>query len=128
MQPLTLEWIEKAEGDFATLQREMRARRLPNYDAACFHAQQCAEKYLKARLQEANTPFPRTHDLEQLLVLVLPVEPGWSGMRPALQVLTAYGVQVRYPGTSANRAMAREAFTHARTVRVVVRQALGLPV
>ena len=57
MQLLTHEWVEKAEGDFATLQREMRARRLPNYDAACFHAQQCVEKYLKARLQEANTPF-----------------------------------------------------------------------
>jgi HEPN domain-containing protein len=128
MQLLTQEWVEKAEGDFATLQRELRARRLPNYDAACFHAQQCAEKYLKARLQEANTPFPRTHDLEQLLVLLLPVEPSWSGMRPALQVLTTYGVQVRYPGTSADRAMAREAFMNARTVSLVVRQALGLPV
>jgi hypothetical protein len=105
MQLLTQEWVEKAEGDFATLQREMRAR-----------------------LQEANTLFPRTHDLEQLLMLLLPVEPSWSGMRPALQVLTAYGVQVRYPGTSADRAMAREAFKDARAARLVVRQALGLPI
>jgi HEPN domain-containing protein len=43
MNPLTLEWIEKAEGDFATAQREQRARKMPNYDAVCFHAQQCAE-------------------------------------------------------------------------------------
>lgn len=50
MQPLKNEWIIKAEGDFATAQREMRARKDPNYDAACFHAQQCAEKYLKALL------------------------------------------------------------------------------
>ncbi len=41
MQPLTQEWIEKAEGDFATASREVRARLLPNYDAVCFHAQQC---------------------------------------------------------------------------------------
>jgi hypothetical protein len=50
MKPLTQEWIEKAEGDFRTARRELQAKRLPNYDAVCFHAQQCAEKYLKARL------------------------------------------------------------------------------
>ena len=48
MNPLTHEWIEKAEGDFTTAGRELRARKNPNYEAACFHAQQCAEKYLKA--------------------------------------------------------------------------------
>jgi HEPN domain-containing protein len=35
-------------GDFATVEREVRARKNPNYDGVCFHAQQCAEKYLKA--------------------------------------------------------------------------------
>ena len=44
MNPLTLEWIAKAEGDMDTALREYRARRRPNYDAACFHAQQTAEK------------------------------------------------------------------------------------
>lgn len=48
MNPLTLEWFDKAEGDLATASREIRARRKPNYDAVCFHAQQAAEKYLKA--------------------------------------------------------------------------------
>ncbi len=43
MQPLTLEWVAKAEGDFSTAGRELRARKAPNYDAACFHAQQCFE-------------------------------------------------------------------------------------
>jgi len=50
MKQLTLEWVKKAEGDYVTAQRELRARKSPNYDASCFHAQQCAEKYLKARL------------------------------------------------------------------------------
>jgi HEPN domain-containing protein len=59
--------VEKAEGDFQTAQREMRARKSPNFDSATFHAQQCAEKYLKARLQEAGVNFPHTHDLESLL-------------------------------------------------------------
>ena len=44
MKPLTREWVDKAEGDFVTVTREYRARKSPNYDAACFHAQQCAEK------------------------------------------------------------------------------------
>ncbi len=43
MKPLTREWVNKAEGDYATAGRELRARKSPNYDAACFHAQQCAE-------------------------------------------------------------------------------------
>lgn len=41
MKPLTHEWISKAEGDWHSAQRENRARKQPNYDAACFHAQQC---------------------------------------------------------------------------------------
>lgn len=53
MDILTREWVGKAEGDFASAGRELRARKLPNYDSACFHAQQCAEKLLKAALQQA---------------------------------------------------------------------------
>jgi hypothetical protein len=36
MKPLTEEWISKAEGDFSTAGRELRARKAPNYDAVCF--------------------------------------------------------------------------------------------
>ena len=72
MNLLTLEWIEKAEGDFATAQRELRARKLPNYDAVCFRAQQCAEKYLKAMLQEAGIVFGKTHNLIILFELFTP--------------------------------------------------------
>ena len=41
----------------------------------CFHCQQSVEKYLKARLEEAAISFPKTHDLENLLMLLLPLEP-----------------------------------------------------
>lgn len=74
MKPLTDEWVRKAEGDFTAAKREFRARKEPNFDAACFHAQQCAEKYLKARLHESGIPFERTHNLVHLLDLVLPEE------------------------------------------------------
>ena len=32
MNALTLEWIDKAEGDFRTATRETRVRKSPNYD------------------------------------------------------------------------------------------------
>jgi HEPN domain-containing protein len=51
MLPITSEWISKAEADFGTLQREIQVVDYPNYDGVCFHAQQCAEKYLKGRLR-----------------------------------------------------------------------------
>ena len=92
MKPITAEWIAKAEGDFATAQRELSAIDHPNYDAVCFHAQQCAEKYLKAFLQEANISFPRTHDLADLLALALSIEPTWTSMTADLNTLSAFAV------------------------------------
>ena len=41
MNLLVAEWVAKAEGDFTSAQRGLRARKAPNYDSACFHAQQC---------------------------------------------------------------------------------------
>lgn len=127
MRPLTREWIKKAEADFATAQRELRARRLPNYDAVCFHAQQCAEKYLKARLQEAGLQFPKTHDLPSLLELLLPTDPLLETLRPALNALSTFAVEVRYPGESATKEQAREALAHCRLIRSILRERLGLP-
>ena len=104
MNPLTLEWVNKAEGDFASAGRELRARKDPNYDSACFHAQQCAEKYIKARLVEANIPCRRSHDLLMLLSLILPIEPTWQSIVPQLTVLTTFAVDYRYPGMTADKA------------------------
>lgn len=126
MKPLTLEWIEKAEGDFASAQREIRARKSPNYDAACFHSQQCIEKYIKARLQEADIPFGKMHDLSALLDLALHVEPFWEPFRPQLRVLSTYAVEFRYPGQSADRETAIEALRICRDIRKVIRKSLQL--
>lgn len=128
MTPLTLEWVEKAEEDFHVAQREGRARKLPSFNAVCFHAQQCAEKYLKARLQEAGIAFPRTHSLPALLQLALVAEPIWATLGQALNNLNIYGVNFRYPGASASKADARQALRDCRAVRKEARLSLGLPV
>ena len=126
MKPITAEWVAKAEGDLTTARRELAASESPNYDAACFHAQQCAEKYLKGLLVEAGATFPKTHDLSALLDLVLPIEPGLSELRGALDRLTDLGVEVRYPGVSAGEADATEAVRAAERVRGVIRSGMGL--
>ena len=82
MKPTTLEWITKAEDDWHVAQMSSRARKHPSYDAAAFHAQQCVEKYLKARLEEATIAFGRTHDLLVLHQLVLSIEQSWVVLQP----------------------------------------------
>lgn len=115
MKPLTREWVEKAEEDFLSAQREYRARHRPNYNAACFFAQQCIEKYLKARLQEAEIEFGKTHDLVKLLELLVSAEPLWNSYRPAFRFITAYAVEFRYPGENADKQEASEAIKICRS-------------
>lgn len=126
MKRSTLEWIEKAEADHATALRELRARRLPNFDDACFHSQQCSEKYLKASLNERGIPFPKTHDLEVLLDLMLPHEPAWNILRPRLNELTSFAIAFRYPGQSATRTLAKRAIANCGLVRDAIRLRLGI--
>ncbi len=128
MTPLTREWVEKAEGDYNSAWLLYRARRTPNYDGACFHAQQCAEKYIKARLQEANISFPKTHDLAELLNLAITVEPLWEALRPGATLLSRLAVEVRYPGRSVGKPEAKEAIAICRELRRIIRGSLGLPV
>ncbi len=66
-------------------------------EQACFHFQQAAEKALKGVLVARRLDFPRTHDLRQLLDILIA-----SGMRvpravQRAEVLTPYAVQTRYP-------------------------------
>ncbi len=69
------EWMDKAEGDFATASREFRALTSPNYDAVCFHCQQCIEKLLKGTLIHRRAAAPRIHDLVELSRLLRRVVP-----------------------------------------------------
>jgi HEPN domain-containing protein len=127
MNPETEKWVSKAEGDFHTARRELRARKAPNYDAACFHAQQGAEKYLKAVLVEAHLRFSKTHDLILLLEKCLPAAPLLDAFRPSLAILKNFAVHIRYPGDDATRADARDVVRRAEAVRTAVRAHLGLP-
>lgn len=126
MNPLTLEWIEKAEADLRTAQREYRVRHAPNYDAVCFHAQQAAEKFLKAALQENGMPIPRIHSLAELLAILAVNTSDFLLTQPDAIILENYSVQFRYPGFSAENGDAKVALDTSERLCSFLRNKLGL--
>lgn len=126
MNPVVAEWISKAEGDFLTAGRELRARESPNYDAVCFHSQQCAEKYLKAVLQANKKHIPKIHYLLELMTLITKFDASFEFLRADLESLEDYSVRYRYPGEFAVKDEAKAAHQAAKVVREFVRQKLGL--
>ncbi len=116
MNPLTLEWIEKAEGEFIAAVQVLYGSN-PITHVLCLLAQQCVEKYLKAWLQENNIPFQRTHDLEELLNLILPSMPAWGAWQPGLSKLTEHAADSRYPQTIATASDAENAMRICGDVR-----------
>src|SRR6266404_4348694 len=95
-----IEWWKKAEGDYLTMRRESTPP--PNFDAVCFHAQQCVEKLLKAYLIFRSIHVPYTHNLIVLLDLIQPPDPRISELWEDLKRLSDYGVSIRYPNEFAS--------------------------
>ena len=126
MKPETVEWVDKGEGDWKVMQRERQAAD-PVWNVVSFLAQQCAEKYLKAFLEEQNIMFHKTHDLVALLDLsgglLLELDP-W---RQALVHLSTFGIATRYPGVQADQPAAEDTVRVAEAVRTVIRSKLELP-
>lgn len=76
-----------------------------------YHAQQCAEKYLKGYLVSHQIDFPYTHNISRLVELC--VEQGLRG--EALQdaeELTPFAITARYPGED-------EAVTEEEALRAI---------
>lgn len=103
------EWVDKGEADYVTAKRELAAVDGPNYDAVCYHAQQCIEKLMKALLIHCGVTPARTHNLMWLDKLLRPVAPDWSASEDELDFLTRAGVVFRYPGSAAEIDDANEA-------------------
>lgn len=119
------EWVEKAEHDLANATYTLGMGDACPTDTVCFHAQQCIEKYLKALLVWLQIPFPKTHDVAEISLL-LP-----EGQRPVLSAeetrkLTAYATVTRYPGDYDPILLmeARRAVRLARRVRGALRKML----
>lgn len=89
-------WIRRADEDLAVAE-QLLSDSVPYFGSIGFHAQQAAEKFLKAFLTWHQVEFPKTHDLSKLLQLVALREKSLSESLQGILVLTVYGVDTRYP-------------------------------
>ena len=119
---MVLRWVEKAEEDYRNFQNTLKMGDDCPLDTVCFHAQQCVEKYLKARLVYLNIDFPKIHDIGDIIKLLPP------GLNISLTLteqerLTSYAWMGRYPGNwePVNRQQAEEAAMLALQVRTAIR-------
>src|SRR5437867_6257052 len=90
-------WLQRAQSDLALARAVLDSPDVLREDV-CFHAQQCAEKALKALLVHLSVVYQRTHAIETLIDLLKA-----SGVEIPQEVdrcfsLTQYAVETRYPG------------------------------
>lgn len=104
----TREWLNRARGDLAAC-AVLIAAGLPA--EALFHAQQCAEKTIKAVLTWRQIPFRKTHDLDELKQMCVPIAGDAAPHLAGIERLSQYAWRFRYPGApySPERTEAQEA-------------------
>jgi len=92
------DWLARAKSDLILARQPLPEGAF--YEDLCFHAQQAAEKAIKAVYQHHGWIFRYTHDLEELLRglkqkgLVVP-----QGIDDSI-ILTSFAWEARYPGFS----------------------------
>lgn len=119
------EWTQIAETDFLAARSHLRKPERYRY-IVCFHAQQSAEKYLKAILVSKGVDFPKTHDLLTLNHLLERHGVITGFELKQLSNLSLYAVRARYPGDIMTLEEAKEAVETAKLVRKFSRKHLGL--
>ena len=118
-------WVAKAENDLLAIDNNLAASRVP-WDVVAFHAQQVAEKYLKAYLRLGGDDPPKTHDLPNLLALCARKDPTLNVIADPCVFLSRLGVVAGYPDSPAEPTEddSRKAVRLAREVRQVLRARL----
>ena len=119
------DWLNRAKGDLA-----LASAPLPEggfYEDLCFHAQQAAEKALKAVYQKQGWKFRFTHDLEELITGLK--NQGLSVPQGVIEtiVLTSFASEMRYPGFGepVTQAEYEEAVRQAKAVVSWAEQVVG---
>lgn len=109
------EWLNRAGSDLFLAKAEGEGIYLEDL---CFHAQQAAEKAIKALLIKYGVEFPYVHDISQLLTLL--ERTGHAAPESVRQGegLTRFAVFTRYPGiaTPISHAEYKEALHMAEEV------------
>jgi len=118
-------WLRKAENDLLNIDNNLSAERIP-WDTICFHAQQAAEKTLKAFLAYNACNLTRTHDLVALLALAVELDSGLSDLEEDCRKLTYYAVGARYPDDlyESNESDSREMIAASQRIRARINSRL----
>ena len=109
---LVRDWLTRANHDLRSA-RALASLAEPLLDTAIYHCQQTAEKSVKAWLQSKDDPFPKTHDIEELVEQASIIEPDFGRFAKAASVLTPYVSAFRYPGGFYEPMPSREEFDEA---------------
>ena len=119
------QWLRKADEDLAVAEYLVSSER-PYYGAVGFHAQQAAEKYLKALLVRHQIEFPKTHDFEKLLTLCARVSREFEKLQPQTDRLQPFAVAARYTLVVPQESEVEQAVQDMKRVRAFCRGVLGL--
>lgn len=119
------QWLDFANEDLRLAEHGLKLDSKRPYRLIAYHAQQCAEKHLKAYLVFHGKDFPYTHDLQELLALCAEIA-DWPEELKSATVLTYYAISTRYPGEAEKVAPreASKAISLAKKVKSAVRTAL----
>jgi len=89
-------WLLKAYSDLKSAKKLMEGEnKIP--DTAIYHAQQSAEKALKAYLSFKQQPIRKTHDVELLTELCIELNAEFNAILEDAKELTGYDIAFRYP-------------------------------
>jgi len=113
------QWFAKAESDLRAAEIVIEREELLS-DIACYHAQQCAEKYLKGYLVSRGAPFKRVHELAYLIRLCTGCDKEFRTLTVHAVELQDYASDVRYPmedDSAPSMDDAREAIRRAKAIR-----------
>jgi HEPN domain-containing protein len=119
-------WLAKAAQDLRAADVDLAAVPPLTEDAA-FHAQQAAEKSLKAILALHDMPIRKTHDLVGLGAECVAVDPTLEPLLRRAGELTEFAWRFRYPGPSEGLSSeeAVEALSVAREVHKRISVVVG---
>jgi len=116
-------WPGKAELDLKAAAHEMAAPMEALWGDVLFHAQQAAEKSMKAFLAWHDVPFRKTHNLEELGQQCVALDATLQVVTDPAAPLTEYAWKFRYPGESGEpgRPEAEGALSVARGIYNTIR-------
>ncbi len=119
------QWLDKARKDLAAGEVLLKEE-FEDYENVGFHAQQAAEKFVKAFLVRHQIEFPKSHDMALLRQLVARIDPRLAEKLAIADSLTPYGVEFHYPGDlpSVSRTEGEKALRAAEQARELISRSL----